>query len=538
MYVASNGIKTAVILQDDHPFSPREYDNVSHMICWHRRYNLGDKHNFADAQEFAEALAKDHLKIRDVFSMARDGRLSGYRLTEVDKAVINGIEIGPHYQLEALEGFMHQEWRSTGWRCGKDLGYITSGGHDFEVLLESFTTSNLLKMLEASNEVAIKPLFLYDHSVQSISTGSFVGRAQHAEWDSGPCGFIYMTKDEAIKELAAAADTFRIAMVFTGEQQEERIARRTPSMGTMDLSELLVSAGYEQVKDPALIRNLYANAMNVENPEGKPLINPGKIELGCIFKKDHTLYEFTGWTPDHSARLRSIASFNPDLMRLTEETWRDRAEEVMEADVKAYDCYLQGEIYGFQQYEGLDEVDSCWGFNPGDEDIRDLMKSEMFGWWEPGMKFIYEGGESFDIEEFYDGNDFPELRNRIREDVKSFITFESETSVVFPFAMSAEEILSNKYGVLTSVVDEIYDTHEEWDTERIYSTVQDHAGISRELLPKISREDLEPGRDYTEQEMNSLFAKKASLADQIAGAASRQSNHAASHPPKDLGPNR
>jgi hypothetical protein len=32
----------------DEPYeSPREWDNLGTMICFHRRYNLGDKHNFS-----------------------------------------------------------------------------------------------------------------------------------------------------------------------------------------------------------------------------------------------------------------------------------------------------------------------------------------------------------------------------------------------------------------------------------------------------------------------------------------------------------
>jgi hypothetical protein len=41
------------------------------------------------------------------------------------------------------------------------------------------------------------PLYLYDHGCISISTKSFVGRAHHAEWDSGQVGLIYVTKDSA-----------------------------------------------------------------------------------------------------------------------------------------------------------------------------------------------------------------------------------------------------------------------------------------------------------------------------------------------------
>ncbi len=35
------------ILQDESPESPREWDNLGTMICFHSRYNLGDKHNYS-----------------------------------------------------------------------------------------------------------------------------------------------------------------------------------------------------------------------------------------------------------------------------------------------------------------------------------------------------------------------------------------------------------------------------------------------------------------------------------------------------------
>lgn len=51
------------------------------------------------------------------------------------------------------------------------------------------------------SDIVFLPLYLYDHSMQSISTESFVGRAHHAEWDSGQVGWIYATKETIRKEL-------------------------------------------------------------------------------------------------------------------------------------------------------------------------------------------------------------------------------------------------------------------------------------------------------------------------------------------------
>lgn len=42
------------IIQDFDPQNPRDDDNLGTMICFHSRYNLGDKHDFKSVQEFKE----------------------------------------------------------------------------------------------------------------------------------------------------------------------------------------------------------------------------------------------------------------------------------------------------------------------------------------------------------------------------------------------------------------------------------------------------------------------------------------------------
>ena len=99
------------IVQDNNPDSPREWDNLGTIVCFHRRYNLGDKTDLTP----------------DMFG---------------------------------------------GWDELKDY---------------------LVKKLNAK---VVLPLYMYDHGVQSVSTRSFFGRAQHAEWDSGQIGFIYVTAEQ------------------------------------------------------------------------------------------------------------------------------------------------------------------------------------------------------------------------------------------------------------------------------------------------------------------------------------------------------
>lgn len=45
------------VVQDTDPGSPREWDNLGVMACWHRRYNLGDVQPKQDPQEWLAANA-------------------------------------------------------------------------------------------------------------------------------------------------------------------------------------------------------------------------------------------------------------------------------------------------------------------------------------------------------------------------------------------------------------------------------------------------------------------------------------------------
>jgi len=42
------------VYQDQCDESPREWENLGKMICWHNRYTLGDKHDFSTPEDFDE----------------------------------------------------------------------------------------------------------------------------------------------------------------------------------------------------------------------------------------------------------------------------------------------------------------------------------------------------------------------------------------------------------------------------------------------------------------------------------------------------
>lgn len=76
--------------------------------------------------------------------------------------------------------------------------------------------------------LVLLPLYLYDHSGISIKIGSWHGKAQHAEWDSGQVGFIFVTEKQMI-DAGLTRDYINSNDYWKGysfEQAAEKVARQ------------------------------------------------------------------------------------------------------------------------------------------------------------------------------------------------------------------------------------------------------------------------------------------------------------------------
>ena len=57
-----------------------------------------------------------------------------------------------------------------------------------------------------------------------------------------------------------------------------------------------------------------------------------------------------------------------NLIKITDRNWKEGAYQLLNDEVKIYDMYLQGQVYGavIEEYDSdsknFDEIDSCWGF--------------------------------------------------------------------------------------------------------------------------------------------------------------------------------
>ena len=130
------GCTIRVVLDDD-PINPRkEIDHLGKMVCWHRRYNLGDEQPKEAAGEYLCRMA-----------------------AEVDAG------------FSKLNDLYDEAIRRGSSRACQRINRRLSKERE-RVLAEHFV---------------IKPLYLYDHSGITISTGSF-----SCPWDSGQVGFIYV----------------------------------------------------------------------------------------------------------------------------------------------------------------------------------------------------------------------------------------------------------------------------------------------------------------------------------------------------------
>lgn len=150
---------TIKIYPDEMAQNPREmFDYAGRMYCFHSRYKLGDEHDHENPDDLKRYLA---------------------------------YEADPH--VEDLIDY---------WENGKGHSRVYNfHGGDYAKIpgaVEERIQAAIDRVLE--KHYIILPLYLYDHSMTSISTRSFIGRAHHAEWDSGQVGIMVMTKKQAHEE--------------------------------------------------------------------------------------------------------------------------------------------------------------------------------------------------------------------------------------------------------------------------------------------------------------------------------------------------
>lgn len=182
-----NGDYELGIVYDTNPDNPRGWADNSTMVCWHNKYNLGDEHGYDDPDSFLQSLLMEILEdggfdASGLIKTLKD-KHDKYRFREVD-GIVHVLTKGYSYSKKRKEWYDVFEFEGT-------LQELALNDYYIESLIMEMSDKELKEAIRDSNKVTILPLYLYDHSGISMSTGSFIGRAVHAEWDSGQVGWIY-----------------------------------------------------------------------------------------------------------------------------------------------------------------------------------------------------------------------------------------------------------------------------------------------------------------------------------------------------------
>lgn len=197
------------IQRDDCVNSPREeWDNITIMACWHRRYSLGDKINDKEPEDFWRRLVRENVPEEDVFRAARDGKLQGIRLKWKAKGVYDIYETC--------------YWRTAIGRTEPEESLEYEGVSKDSVvyyLMDDLTVGHCMALMEPYAEWM--PLWLYDHSGITISCGARTG--QYADrWDAGCVGWIVIPKKAVMEEVGTE---------YVLDENGERIREEYPHEG-------------------------------------------------------------------------------------------------------------------------------------------------------------------------------------------------------------------------------------------------------------------------------------------------------------------
>jgi len=106
------GDRVVLKIYYDEDCDPREWDNLGTMVCWHRRYNLGDKHNYRDPDDFWTSLAKEITGDPD--------RVERMSLEQREKIVRENAVVLPLYLYDHGRLTMN----TTGFSCPWDSGQV------------------------------------------------------------------------------------------------------------------------------------------------------------------------------------------------------------------------------------------------------------------------------------------------------------------------------------------------------------------------------------------------------------------------------
>ena len=319
------------IEQDDEPFDPRhESDcNIGEIVCFGTNYGyLSDKRDRRDdAEDFFKNLCMKYLTEEQIETL-----------------------VNKRMEIVSIESPTVKEPNKEEYE--EDI-------------------KNMVQKYIAMSDKA-KELELEHDSIRYINMASAYKRKQEADYEK----ILKLSKEYKVKNDAGWFQ-------FRGTMEEcEEYIKGELREGLLDGDIFYASAG------------MYKEAMK--------MLQKSDIVILPVFVFDHSgisisVSNYTdkwdsgqaGWIYTTKENVRKILingnakykNENGNYVDVTEENWRDAAVEILKNEIKIYDQYLQGDVYGIiteeydEENDDWEDADSCWGFYNdkwGDDLAKDI----------------------------------------------------------------------------------------------------------------------------------------------------------------------
>jgi len=150
----------ATIMYDPEPVSPREWNNLGTMVCFHKRYNLGDapgrKHGFETPSQFMKFLEENEDKILVLPLYLMDH---------------SGLSISVDDTMFRMVDSVGWDWGQVGWT------YVT-----YEDIRKAYNVQRVTrKVLEKAKRVLIAEVEEYNKYLQGQVMGFIIQEHHHVK---------------------------------------------------------------------------------------------------------------------------------------------------------------------------------------------------------------------------------------------------------------------------------------------------------------------------------------------------------------------
>lgn len=182
---------------DDTPNDPRSWDTpITTMACFLRRHELGDDIGTSDPEEFWQGLVATFVPDTELVQVVQDGKVSGMKLE-------------PDEDPDFVTLYVLSDWVTSLGNSEPDWPYDSVENDPrwvADAIRENLSIPQCQSLLYPY--LVSLPLWVYEHGGITMSCGD-CSCPYNDRWDSSCAGWIVMSKDSVMDNLATTEENWR-----------------------------------------------------------------------------------------------------------------------------------------------------------------------------------------------------------------------------------------------------------------------------------------------------------------------------------------